>query len=84
MDFIPNHSSDLHPWFQKSLQNEAPYSDYYVWADPKGYDENGRPIPPSNWVSIFRSMNDSRVSDIIGFLLEGSKLVICLAKNEHR
>ena len=56
LDFIPNHSSDLHPWFQKSLQNEAPYSDYYVWADPKGYDENGQPIPPSNWVSLFNGI----------------------------
>ena len=50
LDFIPNHSSDLHPWFQKSLLKEEPYTDYYVWADPKGFDENGQPIPPSNWV----------------------------------
>ena len=80
MDFIPNHSSDLHPWFQKSLQNEAPYSDYYVWADPKGYDENGRPIPPSNWVSIFKSMNNS-VSWVIEFLLGGSQLLKILGQN---
>ena len=54
MDFVPNHSSDEHEWFQKSLKREEPYTDYYVWVDPKGFDENGDPIPPSNWVSHFR------------------------------
>ena len=47
MDFIPNHSSDQHEWFQKSVKKEAPYTDYYVWADGK----NGG--PPSNWQSVF-------------------------------
>ena len=51
LDFIPNHSSDQHPWFQKSLRREDPYTDFYIWADPKGFDENGIPIPPSNWVN---------------------------------
>ena len=50
LDFIPNHSSDQHEWFLKSLKREDPYTDYYVWVDPKGYDEEGNPIPPSNWV----------------------------------
>jgi len=54
MDFVPNHSSDEHEWFLKSLLKEEPYTDYYVWEDPKGYDDNGIPIPPSNWVSVFR------------------------------
>ena len=53
MDFVPNHSSDEHEWFNKSVNGEDPYTDYYVWADPKGLDENGLPIPPNNWVSIF-------------------------------
>ena len=51
LDFIPNHSSDEHEWFLKSIKREDPYTDYYVWVDPKGYDENGNPIPPSNWVN---------------------------------
>ena len=50
MDFIPNHSSDQHPWFQKSLAGEEPFKDYYVWVDPKGFDQDGNPIPRSNWV----------------------------------
>ena len=54
LDFIPNHSSDQHPWFIKSLMREEPFTDFYVWADPKGFDELGNPIPPSNWISRFR------------------------------
>ncbi|XP_018917351.2 LOW QUALITY PROTEIN: maltase A3 [Bemisia tabaci] len=51
MDFVPNHSSDEHEWFQKSVQNIAPYSDYYVWVDAKYV--NGTRTPPSNWLSYF-------------------------------
>ncbi|CAG0921309.1 unnamed protein product, partial [Notodromas monacha] len=54
MDLVPNHSSDEHEWFVKSVQRIDPYTDYYVWVDPKGFDDNGDPIPPSNWLSIFR------------------------------
>ncbi|XP_068082069.1 maltase 1-like [Anabrus simplex] len=52
MDFVPNHSSDQHEWFQKSILGEDPYKDYYVWAPPKAI-VNGKPIPPNNWVSVF-------------------------------
>ncbi|XP_047501257.1 maltase A3-like isoform X1 [Penaeus chinensis] len=54
LDFVPNHSSDEHEWFVKSRRKEEPYTDYYIWADPKGFDEEGRPIPPNNWLSVFR------------------------------
>ena len=50
MDFIPNHSSDQHDWFKRSEDREDPYTDYYVWQDAKGFDENGMPIVPNNWV----------------------------------
>lgn len=50
MDFVPNHSSDQHEWFQKSVNSEGNYTDYYVWRDPKGFDEDGNPMPPNNWV----------------------------------
>ena len=50
LDFVPNHSSEEHEWFKKSVAKEDPYTDFYVWADPKGFDENGNPIAPSNWV----------------------------------
>ncbi|XP_065222465.1 maltase 2-like isoform X2 [Planococcus citri] len=54
VDIIINHSSDKHPWFIKSVNREDPYTDFYVWRDPKSYDYNGKPIPPNNWVSIFK------------------------------
>ncbi|XP_031434917.1 neutral and basic amino acid transport protein rBAT isoform X2 [Clupea harengus] len=47
MDFIPNHSSDNHVWFQNSRRREEPYTDYYVWANCT------RDKLPNNWVSVF-------------------------------
>ena len=50
--YLPwNHFSDEHEWFLKSVAREEPYTDYYVWKDPAGYDENGNPLPPNNWVN---------------------------------
>ncbi|CAG7833374.1 unnamed protein product [Allacma fusca] len=53
MDQVPNHSSDQHEWFKKSVQRIDPYTDYFVWRDAKGYDQDGKPIPPSNWIAVF-------------------------------
>lgn len=47
MDFVPNHSSNLHPWFAMSENREPGYEDYYVWQDAVG------DAPPNNWVSIY-------------------------------
>jgi glycosidase len=49
IDFVPNHSSDQHPWFIESRSSrDNPKRDWYVWADarPDG-------SPPNNWLSIF-------------------------------
>ena len=49
IDFVPNHSSDQHPWFKisrSSIDNDK--RDYYVWRDAK---PDGS--PPNNWLSIF-------------------------------
>jgi alpha-glucosidase len=49
LDFVPNHTSDQHPWFIDSRSSRsAPKRDWYVWADPK---PDGS--PPNNWVSSF-------------------------------
>ena len=42
LDFIPNHTSDKHEWFQKSVNKDPEYADYYVWSEEI----------PNNWVSI--------------------------------
>lgn len=49
MDYVPNHTSDQHEWFQKSIKKIAPYTDYYMWKDAKYV--NGVRHPPTNWVS---------------------------------
>lgn len=48
IDFVPNHTSDRHPWFVESrASRDAPRRDWYWWADPR---DGG---PPNNWVSVF-------------------------------
>ncbi|GAC1650515.1 MAG: alpha-amylase family glycosyl hydrolase [Acidobacteriaceae bacterium] len=49
LDFVVNHSSDKHMWFQESKKSKTnPYRDYYIWRDGKGPGQ-----PPNNWTSIF-------------------------------
>ncbi len=49
VDFVLNHSSSEHPWFQQSRMSRAnPKRDWYVWHDPA--PDGG---PPTNWQSIF-------------------------------
>src|SRR5690606_32194790 len=49
MDFVPNHTSHLHPWFLESRSSrDNPKRDWYIWADP---GENGG--PPNNWLGYF-------------------------------
>lgn len=55
LDFVPNHSSDEHEWFKKSVKREPDFTDFYIWHP--GYpDEKNSSIqlPPSNWISLFR------------------------------
>lgn len=33
LDFIPNHTSDQHEWFEKSEAGVEQYKDYYIWKD---------------------------------------------------
>jgi len=49
LDFVPNHTSDRHPWFLASRRSRTdPKRDWYVWADPA--PDGG---PPNNWLSRF-------------------------------
>ena len=54
LDFVPNHSSNEHEWFQKSERNVSGYEDYYIWRTPKIDEVSNIPIPINNWMSIFR------------------------------
>ncbi len=54
LDQVLNHTSDEHAWFVESRSSrDNPKRDWYHWLDPKGYDAEGRPIPPNNWKSVF-------------------------------
>lgn len=53
LDFTPNHTSDQHIWFQRSVAGIPPYKDYYVWKDAKIV--NGKRQPPNNWVRLLSS-----------------------------
>ncbi len=49
MDFVPNHTSSLHPWFVESRSSrDNPKRDWYLW-------QNGKQIgnPPNNWLAMF-------------------------------
>ncbi len=49
LDFVPNHTSDQHPWFLESRSSLTnPKRDWYLWRDP-GPDAT----PPNNWPSNF-------------------------------
>ena len=49
LDFVPNHSSDRHPWFIESRSSrDNPRRDWYLWRDPA---PGGG--PPNNWISDF-------------------------------
>ncbi|XP_011833602.1 PREDICTED: neutral and basic amino acid transport protein rBAT isoform X4 [Mandrillus leucophaeus] len=51
IDFIPNHTSDKHTWFQLSRTRTGKYTDYYIWHDCT--HENGTTVPPNNWLSVY-------------------------------
>jgi alpha-glucosidase len=53
LDFVPNHSSDQHPWFLESRSSRTnPKRDWYIWCDPVT-GANGERLPPNNWISDF-------------------------------
>ena len=57
LDFVPNHSSDQHPWFLESRSSRHnPKRNWYIWRDPK--PDSADPtsnvgMPPNNWISNF-------------------------------
>jgi len=49
LDYVPNHTSDRHPWFEESCSSrENAKRDWYIWRFPR---PGG--APPNNWLSHF-------------------------------
>lgn len=49
LDFVPNHTSERHPWFLESRSSRTnPKRDWYLWQDP---GEDGG--VPNNWLAHF-------------------------------
>jgi alpha-glucosidase len=48
LDWVPNHTSDRHPWFMESRSSRrSPKRDWYYWRD--GHDG----ATPNNWLAAF-------------------------------
>lgn len=49
IDFVPNHTSDEHPWFIESRSSRTNAKrDWYIWRDGEA---DG--LPPNNWLAMF-------------------------------
>jgi len=49
VDWVPNHTSDQHPWFVESRSSrDTPRRDWYIWRDG-----GGRTRRPNNWKAAF-------------------------------
>ena len=49
IDFVPNHTSDQHPWFLESRASRStPKRDWYLWRDRKPHGE-----APTNRLSVY-------------------------------
>ena len=62
LDFVPNHTSDQHSWFQAALAagEGSPERDRYLFLDGRGIDGK---LPPNNWRSIFGGPSWTRVTE---------------------
>jgi alpha-glucosidase len=59
IDWVPNHTSDQHPWFHASRSSrDDPKRDWYVWRDPA---PGGG--PPNDWKSVFEAVGPTWTLD---------------------
>ncbi len=48
LDYVPNHTSDQHPWFQESRDRSSGKAGWYLWRDAAAGGG-----PPNNWLAQF-------------------------------
>ena len=65
VDFVANHTSDAHPWFQAALAAPpgSPQRDRYHFRDGRGPDGDE---PPNDWISAFGGPAWTRTSGADG------------------
>ncbi|XP_059084164.1 maltase 2-like [Tigriopus californicus] len=56
VDFVPNHTSKKHEWFEKSIswnnEGQGKYKDYYIWRNASNWESPGEdPKPPNAWMT---------------------------------
>jgi alpha-glucosidase len=62
LDWVPNHTSNQHPWFTESRSSrDNPKREWYVWRDP-GPDGG----PPNNWIAAFKGVPAWTLDDATG------------------
>lgn len=62
LDMVFNHTSTYHQWFQKALEGDPKYMDYYIFKDNKGQ-------LPTNWESKFGGSAWKLVKDLDKYYL---------------
>lgn len=62
VDIVPNHSSDLHAWFQEALAagRGSAARERYIFREGTGPDGSK---PPTDWISVFGGSAWERVED---------------------
>ncbi len=62
IDIVPNHTSNLHPWFQEAVSagRGAAARQRYIFRDGRGPDGS---VPPSDWVACFGGPAWTRVME---------------------
>ena len=62
LDIVPNHTSDVHPWFRAALKTApgSPERDRYVFRDGRG---RGGSRPPTDWLSVFGGPAWTRITE---------------------
>lgn len=62
IDIVPNHCSNLHPWFQAAVAAGRGSAERARFHFVDGRGENGE-LPPTNWTSVFGGPSWTRVSE---------------------
>ena len=59
IDWVPNHSSDEHPWFVESASSrDSAKADWYIWHDvlADDPDPSAPTLTPNDWISNFTDL----------------------------